>query len=118
MIGCFLLFEITVINYRPILINGALEASYPSSTTLLVLCVMISAMNQAKDRVKNKKAQTLIIALILVFTIFMVLGRMISGVHWLTDIIGGMILSAGLILIYNAMKLHFCSRSEGNEPKK
>ena len=33
----YLIFEMIPINYRPILIDGMLEASYPSSTTLLVL---------------------------------------------------------------------------------
>ena len=33
----YLIFEMIPINYRPILIDGAMEASYPSSTTLLVL---------------------------------------------------------------------------------
>ena len=36
----YLFFEMVPINYRPILIEGYLEASYPSSTTLLVLSVM------------------------------------------------------------------------------
>ncbi|MBR0305628.1 MAG: phosphoesterase PA-phosphatase, partial [Lachnospiraceae bacterium] len=36
----YLVFEMIPINYRPILIEGRMEVSYPSSTTLLVLCVM------------------------------------------------------------------------------
>ena len=40
VILCYLVFEMIPINYRPVLINGFAEASYPSSTTLLVLSVM------------------------------------------------------------------------------
>ena len=36
----YLIFEMIPINYRPVLIDGFMEASYPSSTTLLVLSVM------------------------------------------------------------------------------
>jgi undecaprenyl-diphosphatase len=31
----------------------------------------------------------------------MVAARLASGVHWLTDIIGGILLSAGLVMIYD-----------------
>lgn len=53
VMAVYALFEIVVINYRPTLINGVLEASYPSSTTLLVLCVMPTAVMQLNDRIKN-----------------------------------------------------------------
>jgi len=95
----YLLFEEFVINYRPVLINGYLEASYPSSTTLLVLCVMPTANMQLKRYVKGKFAAYAINA----FTAFVVIGRLLSGVHWLTDIIGGVILSAGLVMLYDAI---------------
>lgn len=38
--AAYLLFEAFPINYRPIPIDGVMEASYPSSTTLLVLSIM------------------------------------------------------------------------------
>ena len=99
-IAAYLLFETMVINYRPVLSNGFLEASYPSSTTLLVLCVMPTAIMQLNTRIKNKILKSLVYALLIAFIIFMVVGRLISGVHWLTDIIGGLLLSAGLVLLY------------------
>lgn len=96
----FLFFEYFVINYRPVLIDGILEASYPSSTTMLVMCVMPTAIIQFKERIKNNLLKRCIIVLIVVFTIFMVIGRLISGVHWFSDIIGGALLSAGLVGMY------------------
>jgi len=103
VIGVYLLFETVVINYRPVLIDGILEASYPSSTTMLVLCVMITAIMQIKSRMKDGWLKRCLIWLIGAFTIFMVLGRLISGVHWFTDIIGAILLSAGLIALYTAV---------------
>ena len=96
----YLFFEDCVINYRPVLINGYLEASYPSSTTLLVLCVMSTAIMQLYRRIQNKFLQKCIIAIITTFMIFMVIGRLISGVHWFSDIVGGILLSAALVTMY------------------
>jgi undecaprenyl-diphosphatase len=99
----YLIFEYVVVNYRPVLINGFLEASYPSSTTLLTLCVMPTSMLQLKSRIKNTTLKKCIEILINVFTAFMVIGRLISGVHWITDIFGGVLFSTGLVLIYNGV---------------
>ncbi len=102
VIACYLAFEIIPINYRPILIEGIMEVSYPSSTTLLVLCIMPTLVFQISRRVDHAVAKKTINILIVIFILFMVVSRLISGVHWLTDIIGGILLSAGLSLIYIA----------------
>ena len=95
-------FEAAVINYRPVLIEGILEASYPSSTTLLVACVMPTAAMQLGARIKNQKLRRCAIGAIVAFTVLTVLGRLFSGVHWITDIVGGLLLSAGLVSAYRA----------------
>lgn len=102
VILCYLIFEMIPVNYRPILINGIMEASYPSSTTLLVLCVMPTLVFQVKNRVKNVTFKTIICIITILFSVFMVAGRLISGVHWVTDIIGSVFLSAGLYNLYKA----------------
>ena len=102
-IAAYLFFENVVINYRPVLINGYLEASYPSSTTLLVMCVMPTAMMQLGARIKNKIFRWCVLLIIALFIAFMVIGRLISGVHWFTDIVGGALLSAGLVMMYNSV---------------
>jgi undecaprenyl-diphosphatase len=96
----YILFEKAVINYRPVLINGYLEASYPSSTTLLCMCVMPTAIIQFKRLIKSKFLSQSVTFAIVTFTAFMVIGRLLSGVHWLSDIIGGILLSAGLVTMY------------------
>ena len=100
MLAAYLFFEEFVVNYRPILINGYLEASYPSSTTLLVLCVMPTSLMQLNTRIKNQNMRLCSAWAIKIFIAFMVLGRLLSGVHWLTDIIGGILLSIGLVALY------------------
>ena len=96
----YILFEIIIVNYRPILINGYLEASYPSSTTMLVMCVMPTAMMQFGERIKSKSLKRYINFVIGAFIVFMVISRLISGVHWFTDIVGGALLSSGLVMMY------------------
>jgi undecaprenyl-diphosphatase len=98
----YLFFEDVVINYRPVLIEGVLEASYPSSTTLLTMCVMPTAALQLRSRIQNPGLRTALIAAIWLFTALMVLGRLICGVHWFSDIVGGALLSAGLVSLYRA----------------
>lgn len=100
VMAVYILFEFLAVNYRPVLIEGFLEASYPSSTTMLVLCVMPTAIMQFNSRIKSSDLKKFLSVAITVFIIFMVVGRLISGVHWLSDIIGGMLISAGLVFMY------------------
>lgn len=103
VIAVYIFFEFFVVNYRPVLINGILEASYPSSTTMLVMTVMPTAVMQFNSRIKNNILRRCIASAITVFIIFMVMSRLVSGVHWFTDIIGGVFLSTGLVLIYRSV---------------
>lgn len=105
VISSYIIFEMIPINYRPILINGFLECSYPSSTTLLVLSVMPTVIFQSNKRLQNPKIKKTTMFITIVFSLFMVIGRLVSGVHWLTDIIGSCFLSVGLFYIYKAVVL-------------
>ena len=106
VIVCYLIFEMIPINYRPVLIEGRLEASYPSSTTLLVLSVMPTLMCQTYRRVENSLIRKAVATFVIAFSMFMVFGRLISGVHWATDIIGSILLSAGLYLLYGSVVMY------------
>ena len=108
VILAYLIFEMIPINYRPILIDGMLEASYPSSTTLLVLSVMPTLVYQVNRRSTNLLFRRIVCVLSIVFSLFMVIGRLVAGVHWFTDIVGAVILSTGLYCLYKAMVLLFC----------
>ena len=105
VITAYIFFEVVIINYRPVLIDGYLEASYPSSTTMLVMCVMPTAMMQLRARIKNDVFRWCVMISIALFTAFVVIGRLVSGVHWLSDIIGGALISAGLVMIYASVSV-------------
>ena len=99
VVGVYVFFEKFVINYRPILIDGLLEASYPSSRTLMSICLCGSSIIINKKLFKNKLGDIEnILSVILILLI--VVGRIISGVHWFTDILGGIIISSALLVIF------------------
>ncbi len=98
--SAYLVFEMVPINYRPIPIDGVMEASYPSSTTLLVLGVMPTLWYQVERRLSRSSLKRFVTMFVMAFSAFMVVGRLVSGVHWLTDIIGSILLAAGLFAMY------------------
>lgn len=101
VLAFYVLFEKVVINYRPVIFDEGLEASYPSSHTLLALSIMIPEMMQISHIFKGKKIVITVLYIIcILITATTVIGRLFSGVHWLTDITGGIILSVSLICLY------------------
>ena len=97
VISIYIFFEKVIVNYRPILMNGFLEASYPSSHTLMTICLCGSCIIVNK-KVFNNKITKFMNTLSLVIIFITVIGRLISGVHWFTDIIGGILISIALLM--------------------
>ena len=108
----YFLFEAIAVNYRPVLIDGRLESSYPSSTTLLVLGVMPTLIFHLRRRCPTHIFTTLARLSAMAFSFFMVMGRLISGVHWFTDIVAAMLLCGGLFSLYKAAVLLIDGRFE------
>ena len=108
----YLIFEMIPVNYRPLLIEGIAEASYPSSTTLLVLSVMPTLDFLIQRRTKKRKLKQTVYILTVLFSAFMVIGRLICGVHWITDIVGAVFLSGGLFLSYRGVVLYFTKEKQ------
>ena len=107
VIACYLIFEMIPINYRPVLIEGRLEASYPSSTLMF----------QVYRRAVNSMLRKAVAVFVFAFSTFMVIGRLISGVHWATDIVASVILSAGLFMLYRSVVLYVDNAKRGNRNK-
>lgn len=95
----YVIFEKIEINYRPVLVDWVLEASYPSSHTMLAVCIFISAAILFNYLLK-KNLRTFAKTLCVVFAVVTVFGRLASGMHWFTDIVGGVLISAALVMLY------------------
>ena len=98
----YFLFEKVVINYRPFIIDvkEGLEASYPSTHTLLALCFCGSSLLISKYFIKNDLFRRLVNIGTWFLMVFIVVTRIISGVHWISDIIGGIVISLALLNIF------------------
>ncbi|MBE6811191.1 MAG: phosphatase PAP2 family protein [Ruminococcaceae bacterium] len=112
MIVVYLIFEVFVVNFRPILVDGELEASYPSSHTMLVCCIMSSAFIQFNNRLNNQKTRITGKTICISVIVLTVLARLFSGVHWFTDIIGGVLISLTLVAFYVAFNNIILYKSE------
>lgn len=102
VIALYIFFEIFIVNYRPIILNDSLEASFPSSHAMIVTCIMMTAMIQFKYRIKNSLIKNVTQVISLGIVVVTVIGRLISGVHWMTDIVAGILLSAVLVSAYHS----------------
>ena len=101
---CYILFEKFPVNYRPVILDNSLKSSYPSSHTILSACVMLTATLQFERLLRGKKrlrrwAESACVILLIVT----VMGRVIAGVHWATDILGGMLLALALVELYRSV---------------
>lgn len=98
----YIIFEKAAINYRPVIMPGEteLEASFPSSHTMLALTVFCSTPPVLRKYVKDKQIRKIINIVLYVLAGLMVIGRLISGVHWFTDILASIFISATLLYAF------------------
>ena len=99
----YILFEFFIVNYRPVLEDGELAASYPSSHTVLVVSVFGMAIAGHFGSIFGSRSLRRIACWISgLLIVAMVACRLLAGVHWLTDIVGGLLLAGAVLSLYTA----------------
>ena len=97
---CIVGFEKVVINYRPVILDEGLEASYPSSHTMLAVAFICAAISQFSARLKNPGTRKIVLIACAVDGIGVIICRVLAGVHWITDIIGAILIAGACFFLY------------------
>lgn len=105
-IGLYVAFTKIMINGRPIILpeETAVEPSFPSSHTMLVCVVSTGAIMILADYITNKGLRILVDIVLSAMAVAMIVGRLLSGAHWFTDIVAG-ILIAGMLLAWYGVSI-------------
>ena len=99
----YIMFTVVTVNYRPVIIDGGLEPSYPSSHTMMAISVFISAIIMINEMVSGSGKKLILDILCIVVLLVLAVGRTLCGVHWITDIIAGALLSTGLLFLFKGV---------------
>jgi len=113
----YVFFEKFIINYRPVLIEGVLEASYPSSHTILAICICISSLIVSRNYIRQKY-QRLVDTVTILLLLGVLLGRVVSGVHWISDILGGILISSTILMYFYTLYDYNRSKSRRRRRKR
>ena len=101
----YVLFDKVPFNYRPVLLPDEveLEASFPSTHVLMICTIMGSAIAAWRERFYDDENLVTVLKVFACAVMFIgVVGRVLAGVHWFSDICAGLLFSATLISAYEA----------------
>ena len=101
--AAYVFFEIFVVNCRPVLDEGELAASYPSSHAMLATAVAGMGMAYLHSRQRKGVLINVLIGLLNGVSVATVACRLLGGVHWLSDIVGGVLLGMVIVYAYRAV---------------
>jgi len=95
----YIVLEKVVINSSPVFSNG-LKVSYSSFYIILAVAFMGAAIVEFNARLKAKKVKIIVLTLCILDGIGLLVTRLVSGVHWVTDVIGTLLISVACFLLF------------------
>ena len=100
--------KVLVINLRPIIMAGEsiAEPSFPSSHTLLAVSVLGTAIS-ACGKIRKESLRVSFVIVLAILMSATVLSRLFSGVHWVTDIIAGILWGEVMMTLYQLFSALF-----------
>ena len=127
ILGCFyilclilyVLFDHIHINYAPLLDEGELKESFPSSHVLASVFIFLSSIITINHNVNKRIIKNVLLITTILLSLLMVVFRLLSGWHWFTDILAGELLGLFLVSSYSLITLALDKRFiELNKDKK
>ena len=109
----YLIFEIVKVNYSPLSTSEKLKTSYPSTHVFIFFTFAISGVIALFNFIKDKgplKIALLVIASLL--AVLMVVFRLMSGHHYLTDVVGSILLATTLVTLFTSALEVFDKKEE------
>ena len=93
----FIFDKFLVLNIRP---NGSGEPSFPSTHTMVVATIFLLTAIILPNYIKSKTARVIMDIVMLLFIILVSIGRVLANMHWVSDVVGGLIFAAIFTVIY------------------
>ena len=98
MAATYIIFDkFLILNTRP---NGSGEPSFPSTHTMVVATIFLLAAIILPNYIKSKTARIILDTIMLLFIILVSVGRVLANMHWVSDVVGGLIFAVIFATIY------------------
>lgn len=96
-VAYFVFNHFLIWNVRP---NGSGEASFPSSHVMVVSTIFFCIALILPQYIHSKLACASLNLLMLLLIVFTAIGRVVSNMHWMSDVFGALAFSAIFAFVY------------------
>ena len=98
MVATYIVFDkFIILNTRP---NGSSEPSFPSTHTMVVATIFLITAIILPKYIKSRAARIVLDLMMLAFVVLVSIGRVLANMHWISDVVGGLVFAAIFATIY------------------
>lgn len=106
----FIFDKLFILNTRP---NGSGEPSFPSTHTMVTATIFLMTMFALPKYIKNKSLRIILDVVMAILIVLVSIGRVAANMHWVSDVVGGLIFSVLFAGVYVVIIKH--KKKESNE---